>query len=453
MKIDAIVSLMCSLLFMPLGVFSAQHEWKAGVASVKITPEKPVVMAGYAGRNKPFEKVEQDLFAKALALEDRDGRRAVVVTTDLIGLPAAIADPVCERIREKTGLARERILLNSSHTHSGPSLSLTPTPASGVAPENAENTAAYTRGLQEKLVQLVAQSLARLEPVQLSWGWGVANLAMNRREFTARGVILGVNPKGLVDRSVPVLRVDAPDGKARAVLFGYACHNTTLTQTNYSVAGDYAGFAQAYVQERYPNVQAMFMIGCGGDANPYPRGTMEMARANGAELGREVCRVLETRLQPLSGPLSCAFDYAALPLQQPTRAELEKATNGPSWQAPTASKMLVMLERGEKLPTQYRAPVAAWQFGTNLTLVALAGEVVVDYVHLTERAIGPLQLWVAGYCNDYFGYFPSARVLTEGGYETRGLNPVPGWFSPAAEAVLIHKVQELAKQVGRKLAE
>ena len=90
-----------------------------------------------------------------------------------------------------------------------------------------------------------------------------------------------MNPRGLVDRSVPVLRVDSADGKLRAVLFDYACHNTTLTQTNFSLCGDYSGFAQAYIQERFPGAQAMFMIGCGGDANPYPRGTMENARENG----------------------------------------------------------------------------------------------------------------------------------------------------------------------------
>jgi hypothetical protein len=453
MKTTAFILLCSFMLFSPTRSFSAKPEWKAGLVTAKITPEKPVVMAGYAGRNKPFEKVEQDLFAKALALEDREGRRAVIVTTDLIGLPAAVADPVCERIGEKTGLPRERILLNSSHTHSGPSLSLKSAPAAGIAPEDSENTVAYTRSLQDKLVNLVVQSLSRLEPAQLGWSWGVANFAMNRREFTTQGVILGVNPRGPVDRSVPVLRIDAPDGKPRAVLFGYACHNTTLTQTNYNLAGDYAGFAQAYVQERYPSVQAMFMIGCGGDANPYPRGTMEFARLNGAELGKEVCRVLETKLQTVTGPLTCAFDYALLPLQQPTRTEIEKATNGPSWQAPTARRMIEILDRGEKLPAQYRAPVAVWQFGTNLTLVGLSGEVVVDYVQLTERAIGPLQLWIAGYCNDYFGYFPSARVLKEGGYETRGLSPIPGWFAPAAEDVLIAKVRELARRVGRTSSE
>ena len=83
--------------------------------------------------------------------------------------------------------------------------------------------------------------------------------------------------------------------------------------------------------------------------------------------------------------------------------------------------MLAMLDRGEKLPTHYTCPLAVWQFGKDLTLVGLSGEVVVDYVTALERALGPNQLWIAGYCNDVFGYLPSARVLGEGGYETRGL--------------------------------
>lgn len=276
---------------------------------------------------------------------------------------------------------------------------------------------------------------------------------MNRREFTPRGVILGVNPRGLVDRTVPVLRVDSADGKLRAALFGYACHNTTLTQTNYNLCGDFAGFAQAYIQERFPGAQAMFMIGCGGDANPYPRGTIANAKENGAALGQEASRVLNGSLRPVNGPLTCVFDQASLPLQEFSRAELVKMTNGPSWQAGNAAALLAKLDRGDRLASSHEFPVAVWQFGNDLTLVALSGEVVVDYVPLIEQAIGPLQLWVAAYCNDVFGYFPSARVLKEGGYECRGLYTSEGFFAPAAQDALVAKVRELAQRSGRKLPE
>ena len=197
----------------------------------------------------------------------------------------------------------------------------------------------------------------------------------------------------------------------------------------------------------------MFMIGCGGDANPYPRGIMENARDNGAMLGQEVCRILDGSLPPVSGPLTCVFDHANLPLQPFSRAQLEKMTNGPSWQTGNAMAMLAKLNRGEKLATSYEAPVAVWQYGTNLTLVALSGEVVVDFVPLVEQGIGPLQLWLAAYCNDVFGYLPSARVLKEGGYECRGLYTTQGFFAPTAQDVLLAKVRELAQKAGRKLPE
>src|SRR5262249_18960296 len=103
---------------------AAEPEWKIGLAQIKITPDKPVFMAGYAARNKPFDKIETDLYGKAMVLEDSAGQRAALVTSDLIGFPAAVAEPICQRIQKKTGLKREQILLNSSHIHTGPELSL-----------------------------------------------------------------------------------------------------------------------------------------------------------------------------------------------------------------------------------------------------------------------------------------------------------------------------------------
>jgi hypothetical protein len=113
--------------------------------------------------------------------------------------------------------------------------------------------------------------------------------------------------------------------------------------------------------------------------------------------------------------------------------------------------MLARLDRGEKLATHYRCPLTVWQFGSDLTLVGLSGEVVVDYVTLLEKALGPNRLWLAAYCNDVFGYLPSARVLKEGGYETRGLYAGGiGFFDAKAQDVLVEKVRELAKSAGRE---
>lgn len=434
-------------------VRAADAEWKVGLAQLKITPERPVLMAGYANRTKPFEKVAADLYVKVLVLEHQGGHRAALVTSDLIGFPAAVAEPICAQISAKTGLQRSQILLTAAHNHAGPQLSLKARSVEGAGAGEAERTVEYTHRLEDKVIEAVVQAAAHCEPARLSWGSGVVDFAMNRREFTPRGVILGVNPRGLADRSVPVLRVDSLDGKPRAILFGAGAHNTTLTGENYQVCGDYAGFAQAYIEEHHPGAQAMFVLGCAGDVNPYPRGTMALARGHGTTLGKEVCRVLHTKLRPVSGPLQIVFDEADLPLQTLSREELQKlAANKRDIKSWGAVRMLAMLDRGEKPPTHYRCPVTVWQFGRDLTLVGLAGEVVVDYLTFLEQALGPNQLWVVAYCNDVFGYLPSARVLREGGYETRGLySGGAGFFDPKAQDVLVQKVREVAQKAGRKL--
>jgi hypothetical protein len=435
---------------------AADPEWKVGLAQVKITPERPVLMSGYSARTKPFEGVASDLYVKAMVLEGRDGGRGVLVTSDLLGFPAAVAEPICERIHKKTGIERARVLLNSAHTHAGPTLGLTVPPKDKDAPASGEalRTVEYTRQLQDKVVQVVAEAAERLSPARLSWGTGVIHVAMNRREFTPAGVILGVNPRGLADRSVPVLRVDSPDGKTLAILFGAAVHNTTLGPDNYQISGDYAGYAHAYVQEKFPHAQAMFMLGCAGDANPYPRGTMELARTHGRALGEEVCRVLGGKLRPVRGPLRIAFGRADLPLQTSLSLDELKKLAAAKRDARSfgAARLAALLEKGEKLPTHYTCPLTVWQFGDDLTLVGLSGEAVVDYVPMLEKALGPNQLWVAAYCNDVFGYLPSSRVLEEGGYETRGLySGGAGFFAPRAEEVVVQAVRELAKKAGRKL--
>ena len=113
--------------------------------------------------------------------------------------------------------------------------------------------------------------------------------------------------------------------------------------------------------------------------------------------------------------------------------------------------MIQALDQNEPLLTTYRAPIAVWQFGEDLTMVGLPGETVADYVPLLETALGHRNLWIAGYCNDCFGYLPTAKILAEGGYETRCLIAEPGFFSPQVEQVVVEKVRQLAEKAGRKL--
>src|SRR5690554_1217582 len=109
-----------SLLIFGGGIFftSAQpvrQTWKAGVSEVIITPRHSMWMAGYGGRDKPSEGTLHDLRAKALALEDISGNRAVLITTDLLGFPKGMSDRIRDRLNKEYGLTKARVILNSSH--------------------------------------------------------------------------------------------------------------------------------------------------------------------------------------------------------------------------------------------------------------------------------------------------------------------------------------------------
>jgi len=430
-------------------------DWSIGLAQRDITPREPIRMAGYGARLEPSEGVSDSLLAKAMAFEDCAGERGVLVTTDLISFDVEYADVVCEDIRRETGLERRQIIINSSHTHAGPILGIRYQLCWDLTPEQTKTVDAYSEILRRRVVEMVAAALADLKPANLSWATGIASFVMNRRKPTPQGVKNAPNPRGYADRSVPVLRVGELDGRLRAVMFGYACHNTTLTGQNLMISSDYAGFAQRHVERENAGVQAMFLMGCGADANPYPRGTYELCRQHGETLGAEVCRVLDEEaqeFQPVRGPLRIAFDYADMPLEpQPTPGHLQAMRTRGTYYAKQVDKIQAMIESDKPWATHYRTPIAVWQFGNDLTLVRLSGEVVGDYIPLLEKAIGPLQLWIAAYCADYFGYLPSARVHKEGGYEAHDFITGFGFLDSSVEEVIVNKVRELAKRAGRAL--
>jgi hypothetical protein len=435
----------------PLDAFAAPPSWKAGFAREDITPRQALWMAGYASRTKPSEGVFQEIYAKALALEDHTGQRAVLVTSDLLGFPAAVSHNIAEQVEKQYHLRRGQLLLSSSHTHGGPVIGSALRVAYPMTTQQWADVEAYTSDLKTKIVGLVGASLKSLQPARLGFGHGEASFGMNRRARTNEERVIGVNPQGPVDHDVPVLRVDDKHGKLRAVVFGYACHNTAARDF-LKFHGDYAGFTEAWLENHHPEAPALFVAGCGGDANPYPRGTIEHARQHGEELAAAVEKVLAGKLQPVRAPLKTTYEefpvaFAAPPSREELEAQLQKQD---VYHRKWAEAMLGILDRGGHLPTEYPYPVEIWQFGQDLTLIALGGEVVVDYDLRLKKELGPEKLWVAGYCNDVFAYIPSLRVLEEGGYEGGGAMiyyGLPGPFAPTIEETIIGKVHDLLSAI------
>lgn len=440
------VSVLAVLVFVAGRVLAQPAAWRVGVARVDITPKESIWMAGYAARNHPSEGVLHPLWAKALAIEDAAKARVVLVATDLIGLNRRLSEAVASRVQQQTGLGRQHIVFNSSHTHSGPVVGDVAGIAHSMQPEHEEVARRYGRQLEDKLVEVIQAALGDLRPARLAFGQGQATFAINRRAKRSQGFVIATNPAGPVDHSVPVLAVRDPEGKLRAVLFGYACHNTTLAI--YQINGDYAGFAQIALEKAHPEATSLFMIGCGADANPDPRGKVEHAEQHGQALAAAVEKVLGGPMQPVEGKLAVAFDRVDLPLvPAPTAEQLrQQMSKGDIYHQRLARMLLAKLERGEKIPESYPYPVQVVRFGKDLALVALAGEVVVDYAIRLRKEFPGERLWVAGYCNEVFAYIPSERVLAEGGYEAGGSAVyfgLHGPFQPGLEDRIVHLVRRL----------
>jgi len=445
-----ILLLMCAALLAATFARAAEEQFKAGVARKAITPSGPVWMSGYAARTHASEGVIHNLWAKALALEDPSGRRVVIVTTDLIGLPREVATEVAARVKREYGLERSQILLCVSHTHSGPVVwPNLKTMYDLLTPAERECLQQYARRLVDDLVAVAGAATADLAPAQVSAGHGSVGFAINRRQPLPKGYAIGSNPKGPVDHDVPVVKVAAPDGKLRAVLFGYACHNTTLGGDLYRINGDYAGFAQIELEKAMPGVTAMFTILCGADQNPSPRGKVELAAQHGKTLADEVRRVLAGPLGPVRPPVRTAYEDVKLEFAPQPRSKFEEeAKSKDRFRRHRADAMLAAFDAGRPV-RDVLLPVQVVRLGNDLALVALGGEVVVDYALRLKREFAGANLIAIGYANDVMCYIPSQRVLREGGYEGGDAMiyyGLPGPFTDAVEETVVGACRRLFEQ-------
>ncbi len=421
---------------------------KAGVSSACITPERPIWMAGFGSRNKRSEGKYQDLFVKALALQDDAGQRVVVLTSDLVAVTDNWAEPVWQRAKERFGLEPGQVLINCSHTHCGPVLSRFIYP---------EWDPQYTSELIVKTLDAIKRALDDLEAAKLERGRGSCTLSVNRRRplpNNPKRVDAGLlpNPQGLTDHDVPVLKVSRADGSIKAVLFLYACHPTTMG--GYLLGGDYAGFAQQFIEKEIPRATALFMQGCGGDIKPrnvaingrFTDGPLAVVEGFGRELAQAVVTTLVGKLVPVEGPIAVHRAALELPVQQlPSREALTVQARAKDWRGANARQTLDALNAGKPLARSLPYFVHAITLGKGFSLVGLSGETCVEYALRLKRELGQ-DLWVGGYCNLVNAYIPSARMIPEGGYEVeRSLSafglPMP--FEPSIEDIIVAKAHEL----------
>jgi putative membrane-bound dehydrogenase-like protein len=440
-----------------------QTTWRAGVAKTDITPEIPVRLSGYASRNKPFASIADRLYARALVLEPTNPAEAqptpesqplVIVSIDAIGISSLMTEQILAEVLPELSIPRSRIVLCTTHSHTAPHLDATipnlfGSPLEG---QDRDDMLQYTDRLRREIVSVILKAAENRRTASVEYGLGHADFAINRRQLKdKKWTNIGVVDDGPVDRSVRVLRVADDQGKPIAVAYQYACHSTSISPEDNRISGDWPGISATHLESEFPGSIALPIIGCGADANPNPRGTLELSQAHGKAMANAVQAVLRQPLKPLPPPAKTAFALVALAPERPSKKKLmEMRETGSAHERNFANHWLDLLTRKDRIPETYPAPIHLWAFGSDLAWVFMSGEVVVDYQIRLEKELSQFaNVWVAAYVDDVFAYVASERVRGEGGYEVDGSMLYylqPGRWSSGTEATIVDRVLQMTRQ-------
>lgn len=425
---------------------------EAGIAVEDITPPGPIRLAGYAARTHPSEKVDTPLSAQAIAFRHRGGEPFIFIALDNCEVSHDFMQPIVAGISAKYHLPAGAVMVVSSHTHSAPVLARTLVTMYELSAEEKDRIEKYSADLQDKLINLAGTALQGFQPALLEQGVGRATFAMNRRIYQAGKVTFGENPEGPVDWDVPVLAVKGTNNALRAILFGYACHGTSIQGADfYIVSGDYMAYTRQHLEQHYPGAKAIYLTGMGADSNPSPRGSLLDAKRHGLELAGAVVSVLNRPMQPITGALRYAFGEAELPFVDPPPAEklAQDAQSSDVYIRKRAQLYQQSLREGRPLPASLKLPLAAIRIGNDALFLAMGGEVVVDYAHKLNRIFARERPWLIGYAYEVPCYIPSQRILLEGGYEADSSLIYYGIYGPfrgTIEEILLKKMAELAQR-------
>jgi len=377
---------------------SARGPLYAGASKIDITPQDLTGLTNLFKR--PFEGVHDPIYLRALVV-DNGIQTAAIVAADLVEFGDTRA--VRERIELQVGIPADHIIITASHDHNAPRVGkITP---GATAQVGGPATDEYSDFVYDRVIEVVQQAKASLQPARVGTSRGYADVNTNRDVYTPQGWKVGVNPDGPSDKTVWVVKFENLAGEPIAILMNYAVHAVVLGPENYLVTGDLPGAAERYVEQFYQDgVVALWTMGAAGDQNPkytswdtsFVNGAKEngagyvLADAQGAIVGAEVIRAVG-QIQTMASEVRIAAEQRVItcPASAPRR-------DGTKVQQVDALDLLLGLILIDQV-----------------AITAVSGEVVNNiYQHL--KRVSPLtNTLMITIANDRLGY-----IVDEAGYDT-----------------------------------
>jgi len=436
----------------------------AGFASVDITPPVNVWLSGYAARTSPAIGIHDNLRATALVLSS-DGQKAAIVALDLIGLDFATVDAIRKLVSDWVGISGEALIINCSHTHSGPSVYLLRAMGDINKP--------YIETILMKVATAVKLANDNLKPAKILLGVCEGAVGINRRERKPNGSIqIGRNPEGPIDPNVYVLRVEDENGAVMGIVVHHAAHAVVLGPSNLHVSADYPGVAVRVIERVFGNgAVAMFLQGCCGNINAIrEKGTFEECERVGMALAGAALRAASFANEIEPTPIAAQRCTLQLPLMPPPpvdelrgmmrsyRKDLNEARRSKDRvRENVTTAMLNWAERAIKMArsrkTSFMQPfeMSALRIG-DVAIIGLSGEVFVEYA-LSIRSSSPFkETLVLGYTNGCIGYVPTSSAYEEGGYEVDVAYKYYGtlMLAPDCERLILDKAKSLLSELSAR---
>ena len=451
---------------------------KAGWSEIDTTPPLGLPMGGRGPRFSPGASILDPLISQALLLEDKSGARILWISVDLVSMDQTAVHRLRLDLATVTGVPFESIIVNVSHTHSGPMCgfegysTLTPKPAELQAYENA---------LHQKILRVGVEALETLQPVQISVRRGESAVGISRRRPSDTGdMAMGPNPDGACNPDLWLLDISASEGDGRAVVFNYGCHPVLVYGFAWDgISSDFPGVCRRDLRDRLgPNVHAQFIQGLAGNVRPrivadldagrFRTSTEDDPKGAGRELADNITDLLGTdgeaieldlraaagwflapkdpsRIPPLEHWQSLSVDGAADPLRSGSRSsEDELAQN-------LADYWTCRLMSGIPPAKAVSIGIGLMQIAEGHRIAWISGEVLAEWMGHLRNWMDDPKLMVWGYCQDGRGYLPTDEILHEGGYEVDRSNNYsktgPGRFAKGVNDSAHRSFSALARQI------
>lgn len=403
----------------------SDEQLRAGAARQEITPPVGSPLSGFIARLGISTAVADPLFTRALVL-GHGQTTLVLVQMDLLGLARWHVDEIRRACRRLGGVPPEHVLISTTHTHSGPGM----LPLRGCLVASIE----YQWSVVRKTIVAIKQAYAALQPARLYSNQVRFHLGVNRRQKTARGVVLGVDWRKPAPRFVDVVELRMADGSS-CVLFSHAAHPYVLGGDQSFISGDFPSFACQDL-ETCPGTTALFLNGCAGDIAPERAFQgVEAARGEGNRLAEAVRAAMGGAQQTRGVPLRALAEQVFLPYArfpqlkdlkamrvQRDRTVRPRERTDPAVAAKIRSALhdwanaVARAVKGIDLLEPIFSEVQTFRIG-DLCLLAISGEPFFEIGQRIARSSPAPRTWALGYCNAYTGYLPTARAYREGGYE------------------------------------